>query len=76
MQSSRAADRHGPSHVPRAQVRLKGFVDPESQVVGCELRVIDMADHAEVWHEANVSCDGTEQQIEMIGLNLQHTHAR
>jgi hypothetical protein len=29
-----------------------------------------------VWHEANVPCDGTEQQIEMTGLNLQHRHAR
>ena len=57
-------------------MRWKGFVDPESQVVWCELRVIDLADHAEVWHEANVPCNGTEQQIEMTGLNLQHTHAR
>ena len=76
MQSSRAANRHGPPHVPRAQVRWKGFVDPESQVVWCELRAIDQADQSEVWHEANMPCDGTEQQIEMTGLNLQHTHAR
>ena len=62
--------------MPRAQVRWKGFVDPESQVVGCELRVIDLADHSKVWHEANVSCNSTEQQIEITGLNLQHTHAR
>ena len=76
MQSSRAANRHGPPHVPRAQVRWKGFVDPESQVVWCELRAIDQADQSEVWHEANMPCDGTEQQIEMTGLNLQHTHLR
>ena len=75
MQSPRGAHRHGPSHVPRAQVRWKGFVDPESQVVSCELRVIDQADGS-VWHEANMPCDGTEQQIEMTGLNLQHTLAR
>jgi hypothetical protein len=56
------------------------FVDGESQVVRCELRVIDLADQLEVLHEANawanVTCDGTEQQIEMTGLNLQHGHAR
>ena len=58
-------------------MRWKGFVDPESKVVRCELRVIDLADQLdEVWHEANVPCDGTEQQIEMTGLNLQHRHAR
>ena len=62
--------------MPRAQVRWKGFVDPESKVVRCELRVIDLADQLEVLHEANVTCDGTEQQIEMTGLNLQHRHAR
>ena len=61
--------------MPRAQVRWKGFVDPESEVVWCELRVIDQADGGKVWHEVNVPC-GTEQQIEMRGLNLQHTHAR
>ena len=76
MQSSTAANRHGLPHVPRAQVRWKGFVDPESQVVWCELRAIDQADQSEVWHEANMPCDGTEQQIEMTGLNLQHTHLR
>ena len=76
MQSCRAAHRHSPSHVPRAQVRWKEFSDHESQVVWCELRVIDLAEHAEVRHEANVPCDGTEQQIEMTGLNLQHTLAR
>jgi len=52
------------------------FVDGESHVVRCELRVIDLADQLEVLHEANVTCDGTEQQIEMTGLNLQHGHAR
>jgi hypothetical protein len=62
--------------VPRAQVRWEGFVDPESKVVRCKLRVIDLADQLKVWHEANVPCDGTEQQIEMTGLNLQHRHAR
>ena len=62
--------------MPRAQVRWKGFVDRESNVVRCELRVIDLAGQLEVWHEANVPCDGTEQQIEMTGLNLQHRHAR
>ena len=56
-------------------MRWKGFVDPESQVVWCELRVIDQADGAEVWHEADVPCDGTEQQTEMTGLNLHHTQA-
>lgn len=66
--------------MPRAQVRWKGFVDLDSQVVRCELRVIDVTDLAdkkdEVLHEANVPCDGTEQQTEMTGLNLQHRHAR
>ena len=58
-------------------MRWKGFVDPESKVVRCELRVTDLADKKdEVLHEANVPCDGTEQQIEMTGLNLQHRHAR
>ena len=52
------------------------FVDGESHVVRCELRVIDLADQLEVLHEANVPCNGTEQQIEMTGLNLQHRHAR
>ena len=56
------------------------FVDLDSQVVRCELRVIDVTDLAdkkdEVLHEANVPCDGTEQQIEMTGLDLQHRHAR
>ena len=75
MQSSRVAHRHRPSHVLRAQVRWSGFVDLQSQVVRCELRIID-ADHAEVCHEAHVPCNGAEQQIEMTGLNLQHTHAR
>ena len=61
-------------------MRWEGFVDPESKVVRCELRVIDVTDLAdkkdEVLHEANVPCDGTEQQTEMTGLNLQHRHAR
>ena len=57
-------------------MRWKGFVDPESKVVRCELRVIDLAGQLEVWHEANVPCNGYEQQIEMTGLNLQHGHAR
>ena len=60
----------------RAQVRWTGFADTQSQVVWCELRVIDTANNQTVWHEANVPCDDTEQQIEMTGLNLQHTLAR
>ena len=53
-------------------MRWKGFVDTQSQVVLCELRVIDLADRTEVAHEGNLPCDGTEQQFEMTGLGLQH----
>ena len=74
----RAAHRRHPSlsvaH-SRVQVRWKGFVDPESQVVLCELRVIDQADQTEVAHEGNLPCDGTKQRFEMTALSLQHRHA-
>ena len=55
-------------------VRWKGIVDPESQVVWCELRVHDHAGPTEVWHEANIPCDETNHVLELHGLSLQHTH--